>query len=159
MTISWYFTEIGPKNYIRFLMFHFDRGRFQKNINLWQLMLYTISTSHTPHPLTQVTNGAGLTTISSSAAYTLDHTPPTPGHVYDGSYITAVVSDLDYSTDLSNLNSHWTSFTDPHTDVVEYFIAMGTTPGGTDVQDTISVGVASCKCIYIPSGAHKRRSG
>ena len=107
---------------------------------------YTIYTLHTPHTLSQVTNGAGLVTISSSGAYTLDHTPPTPGHVYDGPYITADVSDLDYSTDLRSLNSHWTSFTDPHTNVVEYFIAMGTTPGGTDVHDTISVGVATSKC-------------
>ena len=91
----------------------------------------------------QVTNGAGLRSISSSPAYLLDHTPPTRGIVYDGPRVTAEVSDLDYTTDLSMLSSHWTQFIDPHSTVVEYLVAIGTEPEGTDVQDTISVGMAT----------------
>lgn len=65
--------------------------------------------------------------------------------VYDGPYVTDDVIDLDYTSDLTMLQSHWSVFSDPHTAVVEYFVAVGTRPGRTDVQDTITMGTATSK--------------
>ncbi len=67
--------------------------------------------------------------------------------VYDGPYITDDVSDINYTNDLTRLQSHWSGFSDPHTTVVEYFVAVGTTPGGTDVQYTITMGTATSKFL------------
>ncbi len=65
--------------------------------------------------------------------------------MYDGPYITADVIDLDYTADLTMLQSHWSDFSDPHTDIVEYFVAVGTRLGFRDIQDTITVGTATSK--------------
>ena len=83
--------------------------------------------------------------VTTSLAYTLDSSPPTPGLIYDGLPVEGKINDLDYSSDLSTLSSHWAGFADPHTTVIEYFVAIGTESGGEDVQENISVGVATCE--------------
>ena len=83
--------------------------------------------------------------VTTSLAYTIDSSPPSPGLVYDGLPLGGRINDLDYKSDLSMLSSHWAGFTDPHTTVLEYFVAIGTESGGEDVQEKISVGMATCE--------------
>ena len=89
----------------------------------------------------QVWNGAGLSTVYSSLGHTHDSTPPDPGTVYDGPPEWS--RDADYTASLSELSAHWTGFSDPHSHLVDYHWAIGRCGTCNDVQDFLSVGVAT----------------
>lgn len=74
--------------------------------------------------------------VASSLGYILDYSPPDIGVVFDGPPTT----DVDYWTD-GVLAAHWSGFSDPHTDVVEYWWAIGTCATCTDLQPFVSVGL------------------
>ena len=61
----------------------------------------------------------------------VDWTPPTDvALVSDGSS-----TDIATTTSNTNLEANWSLSTDPNSDVASYWFAIGTTSGGTDVQD------------------------
>ena len=93
----------------------------------------------------QVWNGAGLSGIYSSLGHTHDSTPPYPGIVYDTlPYMSHDLSgDEDYTPSLSAISASWAGWSDPHTLIVEYYWAIGTCASCNDVQDFLSVGVAT----------------
>ena len=64
------------------------------------------------HGIVVVTNRAGLKTIVSSNAVTVDFTPPVTGTVLDGIDI-----DLDYINSSVTLATTWSAFTDPETEI------------------------------------------
>ncbi|KAJ8299760.1 hypothetical protein KUTeg_023820 [Tegillarca granosa] len=87
-------------------------------------------------------NNAGLTSIASSWAYIVDTTPPIKGYVYDGnrSY-SDVYKDIDYQSDTSAIYAHWEGFHDPHTQIKEYFVSVGSCPQCDNTVNYQSVGV------------------
>ena len=87
-------------------------------------------------------NGAGLSGIYYSLGHTHDSTPPTPGIVYD-TLSRDMSGDRDHTPSLSEISVRWLEWSDPHSPMVEYFWASGTSVGGRDVQDFLSVGVAT----------------
>ena len=93
----------------------------------------------------QVWNGAGLTAIYSSLGHTHDSTPPFPGIVYDTlPYMSHNLShDQDHTSSLSAISAHWSKWSDAHSHIVDYHWAIGTCDHCHDVQDFLSVGVAS----------------
>lgn len=64
------------------------------------------------------------------------------GVVYDGAPPTSPEGwgDVEYWTEAGVVMAHWRGFSDPHTDIAEYWWAIGTCQGCTDVQPFISVG-------------------
>jgi uncharacterized delta-60 repeat protein len=66
----------------------------------------------------------------------VDMTPPLGGLVQDGS-----IGDHDYTTDSSNLQGNWTGFDDPESGIVDYLVAVGSTPGFDDIYAFTAVGV------------------
>ena len=95
-------------------------------------------------------NSVGLTSISSSLGYILDSSPPQGGIVYDGPQPSQGNFDLDYTSELTTLSAHWEgTFSDPHTGIVEYFWAIGSCPGCTELQAWNSVGIATGKALII----------
>ena len=98
----------------------------------------------------QVWNGAGLSATFSSLGHTHDSTPPHPGTVYDVLPSSGNVShDEDHTHSLSEIWGKWSEWSDPHTPIVEYFWAIGTTESANDVQDFLSVGVASGNYTFL----------
>lgn len=99
----------------------------------------------------QVWNGAGLNAIYSSLGHTHDSTPPQPGIVYDTlPYVSHDLSgDADHTSSLSELSASWTAWSDPHTPIVEYYWAMGTCQFCNDLQDFLSVGVATGEPTHV----------
>ena len=91
----------------------------------------------------QVWNGAGLSAIYSSLGHTHDSTPPLAGTVYDVLSSGDVSHDRDHTPSLSEVWGRWSEWSDPHTPIVEYFWAIGTAQSANDVQDFLSVGVAT----------------
>lgn len=65
-----------------------------------------------------------------------DTSPPLAGTVLDGSG----PADLQRQTSTTTLGASWSGFSDPESGIIGYAWALGTTPGGTDVQDFIDVG-------------------
>ena len=93
----------------------------------------------------QVWNGAGLTAIYPSLGHTHDSTPPFPGIVYDTLPYTLVnlSHDQDHTSSLSAISASWSKWSDPDSLIVRYLWAIGTCPYCNDVQDFLSVGVAT----------------
>ncbi|XP_076075248.1 uncharacterized protein LOC143046131 isoform X2 [Mytilus galloprovincialis] len=88
-------------------------------------------------------NRAHLSTVKSSWAYIYDMSPPTAGHVYDGSSNTteSPTKDIDYQRDMTHLSVYWEGFHDPHS-VIKYFnVHIGTCPGCNDVMPEHTVGI------------------
>ena len=67
-------------------------------------------------------NGAKLFKDAYSVLVIPDATPPSPGDVFDGP--TPKV-DIDYQADLKSVTGSWTTFSEPHTAVKQYFYAVG----------------------------------
>lgn len=80
----------------------------------------------------------GTFASATSDGVTVDSSPPLPGTVADGTS-----EDLDVYSAGGGLAANWSGFADPGSGVVAYAWAMGTTPGGTDVQDFVDVGMAT----------------
>ncbi|MBM4062228.1 MAG: hypothetical protein FJ265_14195, partial [Planctomycetes bacterium] len=68
----------------------------------------------------------------------LDTTPPAAGVVMDG-----LGGDVDTQTSTTTLSANWAGFTDDSGTIEAYRWAIGTTPGGTEIQDWASVGTAT----------------
>ena len=93
----------------------------------------------------QVWNGAGLSSIHYSLGHTHDSTPPSVGIVYDTlpDMSHDMSHDQDHTSSLSEISARWSEWSDPHTPIVEYSWAIGTCSSCNDVQDFLSVGVAT----------------
>ena len=66
----------------------------------------------------------------------IDWTPPAAvTYVYDGTG-----ADIDTTLDPHSLSANWSSSFDENSGIDSYWYAIGTTPGGTDVQDWMSNG-------------------
>ena len=85
---------------------------------------------------------AGLFSTSTSWAFMVETSPPSPGIVYDGPEENQY-HDADYiiSTDLYEV--HWTDFVDPHTTVKEYYVSVGSCRDCDDIVTLQSVGITS----------------
>ncbi len=96
----------------------------------------------------QVRNGAGVVSVSSSPAYTLDSSPPDVGGVFDGPPTPSSPGgvDVDYWGDGRVLEAHWRGFSDPHTSITEYWWTIGSCPECTDIQPWLSVGIQQGGC-------------
>ena len=53
------------------------------------------------------------------------------------------VSDIRYTTSLTSLSAHWSTFRDPHSPVLECWVAVGTCEGCSDTRAFRSVGLAT----------------
>lgn len=80
--------------------------------------------------------GGGGGGIDSGAG--LDTTAPVAGTVADG-----LAADIDSQTSTTSVSANWTGFTDDSGSIASYRWAIGTTPGGTEIQTWQSVGVAT----------------
>ncbi len=67
-----------------------------------------------------------------------DSSPPLIGTVSDGSG-----ADVDFQVSTTTITANWSGFSDPQSGIAGYEWAIGTTPGGTDVQGWTSVGLAT----------------
>ena len=89
-------------------------------------------------------NGVGLFSEARSPAIVIDTSPPSVGFVLDGPSGSA---DIDFSSS-TTLQAHWEDIRDPDSGIKEFWYAIGTSPGGTQVLDYRSVGLntsTSCK--------------
>ena len=67
-------------------------------------------------------NGAKLSKDAYSVLVIPDATPPSPGDVFDGP---ASEVDIDYQADVKEVYGSWTKFPEPHTEVKQYYYAVG----------------------------------
>ena len=95
-------------------------------------------------------NRAGLVGVASSLPYLLDSSPPEVGVVYDGA---TPLSDEDYLTEEGVVRAHWRGFADPHSEIVEYWWAIGTCQACSDIQPLVSVGVRQGMWVCIVGGS------
>lgn len=65
----------------------------------------------------------------------VDTSPPSPGTVNDG-----VGADIDFQDSTTMLDANWSAFFDPESVIISNEWAIGTTPGGTDIQGFVSIG-------------------
>ena len=70
-----------------------------------------------------------------SAGSGVDTTPPLAGTVHDGGD-----GDIDTQTSLTTVEANWFGFTDDSGSIASYEWAIGTTPGGTELQGWQNVG-------------------
>jgi hypothetical protein len=68
----------------------------------------------------------------------VDMTAPVPGTVADGGG-----TDIDFQTSTTTIGANWPGFADPQSGIVQFDWAVGTTPGASNVQSFISVGLSS----------------
>ena len=69
----------------------------------------------------------------------VDWTPPVGlTSVMDG-----LGADIDTFYTINNIAANWNTATDPHSDVVNYWMSVGTSPGATDVEDWTSIGLVN----------------
>ncbi|MCA8975092.1 MAG: hypothetical protein KDC98_10240 [Planctomycetes bacterium] len=96
---------------------------------------------HPGHPgFTHLLASALLAACSSggpSAGSGADLTPPSAGVVADGPG-----SDIDTQTSTSTIEANWSGFVDDSGSIASYSWAIGTSPGGTEVQGWTAVGTA-----------------
>ncbi|XP_021356985.1 uncharacterized protein LOC110452658 [Mizuhopecten yessoensis] len=90
-------------------------------------------------------NGAGLNSQASSWAITVDLSPPVAGHVYDGKRDNqpSNMLDRDFQTDRSYIAAFWEGFHDPHSNIREYSVSIGTCRGCQEVLETQAVGITN----------------
>lgn len=80
--------------------------------------------------------GGGGDTAGSGA--TVDTTPPVAGAVLDGP-----TADIDTQTSTTSIAANWSGFHDDSGSLAGYRWAIGTTPGGTEIQGWTAVGTAT----------------
>ena len=114
------------------------------SVQVYALLLRLLTSTLSPLSL-QVWNGAGLSAMYFSLGHTHDSTPPVAGTVYDTLTSGDVSRDQDHTPSLSEVWGRWSEWSDPHSQVVEYFWAIGSGGSANDVQDFLSVGVATGK--------------
>ncbi|MBI2571446.1 MAG: hypothetical protein HYV63_30935 [Candidatus Schekmanbacteria bacterium] len=74
----------------------------------------------------------------SSDGVLVDASPPTGGAVNDGAD-----ADLDFQSSISTINANWSGFSDVGSGIGSYEWAIGTSPGGIDVQGFTNVGAST----------------
>lgn len=80
--------------------------------------------------------GGGGGSVDTGAG--VDTTPPVAGTVLDG-----LGGDVDTQTSTSTVSANWAGFTDDSGSIASYRWAIGTSPGGTQIQGWTSVGSAT----------------
>lgn len=81
-----------------------------------------------------VNDAAGNLSSIASQDVNVDWTAPTNiTYVYDG-----VGADIQTTASTTSLSANWANSSDPHSDLAEYFYAIGTSAGATDVVNWIS---------------------
>jgi probable HAF family extracellular repeat protein len=84
-------------------------------------------------------DGAGLFSApKSSAGIIVDSLPPTGGTVRDGTG-----ADIAFQSSATTISANWSGFTDPVSGIAGYAWAIGTSPGGADVQPFTAVGLVT----------------
>ncbi|MBI2933480.1 MAG: hypothetical protein HYY16_17690, partial [Planctomycetes bacterium] len=78
-----------------------------------------------------------------------DSTPPVAGAVNDGP-----AADVDFQNNAWQISANWTAFTDPESGITDYEWAIGTTPGGTEIQPFTTVGLSTVAAAGNLSLAH-----
>ncbi len=69
----------------------------------------------------------------------VDWTPPSMvGYVYDG-----ISVDIDTSHVTTQIDANWDAAIDPHSDIIAYWYAIGTSPGANDVAGWINNGLST----------------
>ena len=82
----------------------------------------------------------------------MDRSPPTTGVVYDGGVSASInedFNDADYSDLGTAVTCRWSGFSDAHTSIVQYELAVGTCSNCSDVQTWMPVGLVSGMCQYL----------
>ena len=98
----------------------------------------------TYHVTVRAWNGVGEHVDSVSPGVTVDSVPPTPGQVWDGDG--SVAKDLRYQASSDSFAAHCSGFGDVTSGVALYQWAIGTSPGGTEVQGFVHPGVRVDRC-------------
>ncbi|XP_072034094.1 uncharacterized protein [Amphiura filiformis] len=98
---------------------------------------------HSYYITVKATNKAGLVSVQSYGAFSVDASQPIPGHVYDGSpdLMTPNQKDQDFQTDTATLHAFWEGFHDPHSSLIGYWWIAGTCPECNDVLEEQYVGL------------------
>ncbi len=103
-----------------------------------------------PHTWSSINDGAHVFEVratdstgnleSPTADYTwdIDTIPPAAGTVNDGPS-----QDIDQQSSLSQIDANWSGFSDTGSGITQYAWAIGTSPGGTGIQNYTSVGTAT----------------
>ncbi len=82
--------------------------------------------------------GPGLGNTDTGGAYGDDPSPPVPGSVSDG-----LGPDLVVQLDTTTISANWSGFSDPESGIAKYEWAIGSSPGGIDVQPFVDIGSAT----------------
>jgi len=84
-------------------------------------------------------SGSGLFSAPvNSNGQMVDASSPTAGAINDGTG-----ADVDFTSSGSSLQANWEVFQDPHSGVVKYWYAAGSSPGGTDIAGWTDNGTGS----------------
>src|SRR6185436_18315420 len=75
---------------------------------------------------------------SAPLAVVVDNTPPPAGTVFDGPG-----ADIAVQNSTTTIVANWSGFVDPLSGILKYEVAVGTTPGGVQVEDFVDVGTAT----------------
>ncbi|MBL0330210.1 MAG: T9SS type A sorting domain-containing protein [Bacteroidetes bacterium] len=78
-------------------------------------------------------DAAGNLSAISSQDVNVDWTNPSNVSIEDGTS-----TDIDTTYSLTQLSANWTNSTDPHSGITEYWYAIGTSPGATDIVNWTS---------------------
>ena len=79
------------------------------------------------HIIIRAYNGAKLWKDAYSVLVIPDSTPPSPGGVFDGPMSEV---DIDYQANVKEVYGSWTKFPEPHTEVKQYYYAVGSCING-----------------------------
>ncbi|XP_062616047.1 uncharacterized protein LOC134277752 [Saccostrea cucullata] len=137
--ISYYEWSIGSKSgYDDVMKFTRTYMDCSENNKIGRLQL---KEGHAYFISVKAVNNAGLMSMATSWAYTVDLTPPTIGHVLDISPMGKEVLDIDFQTETSKLFIVWKGFYDPHSSINEYLVSIGSCSRCEDVLVKQCVGV------------------
>ncbi|XP_065175686.1 uncharacterized protein LOC135805560 [Sycon ciliatum] len=99
-------------------------------------------------------NRVGLSSQVTTEPIVYDTTPPSIGTVLDGPVGS---KDENFTSDSTRLQAHWESIQDPDSDIIEFYWAIGTNPGGTQILPYTAIGLntsAWCdppRCVPVSS--------
>ena len=75
--------------------------------------------------------------------FTVDTTPPEPPY----SVVDGLGSDIAFTASMTTLSAHWDSAGDPESGIKAYWFAIGTTPGGNEVQNFTDNGIRTAVTV------------
>lgn len=102
----------------------------------------TLTNGSTYYATVWASNLVGLTSVMTSPGVLKDARPPSPGVVYDGPPAGYITRDIDCEISANGVSATWTGFAATTLGLDHYDWAVGTRPGGTDLQAWTSVGMA-----------------